>query len=59
MNAVKRFKLLINILHVSIQAVGYLAVALPAALLYLTATPGPIAGLLDFVRDRADVNRSL
>lgn len=41
------------------NAVGYLAVALPAALLYLTATPGPIAGLLDFVRDRADVNRSL
>ena len=33
-----------------IQAIAYWAVAVPAALLYSTATPGPIAGLTEFLQ---------
>lgn len=42
-----------------IQALAYWAVALPAVLLYSKATPGPIAGLADFVQGHISANSSL
>jgi serine/threonine protein kinase len=41
------------------NAVAYWTVALPAAILYFTATPGPIAGLVDFVQGHVDATTSL